>query len=156
MTSTQTPCSAMKNPVIPASETKNIETKEKIKTKILRKQPAFSPTLDYSYLPDYIPRDFIQAVKPFFTTAAEICSLWQKARVAYKKLNIEKPLEMLIPEVIQGFKITVYQYKLQKIRTSFAQYFYGVIYGMLTVERRRESYSNVLGYDWLNEGSGES
>ncbi|MCQ6264713.1 hypothetical protein M1K46_03405 [Fictibacillus sp. WQ 8-8] len=150
--SPETTCSSMKNPDIPASETKNIETKEKIKTKILRKQPAYSPTLDYSYLPDYIPRDFIQAVTPFFTTAAEICSLWQKARIVYKKLQMERPLEILVPVVIQAFKITVYQYKLRKIKSTFPQYFYGVLYGILTVERSRERYAEVHTYDWLNAG----
>ncbi|RXZ01508.1 Lrp/AsnC family transcriptional regulator [Fictibacillus sp. S7] len=151
--SPQPPCSSGKNPDISISETKNLETKniKKLKTKTIRKQPAFSPTsLDYSYLPDYIPMDFISAVKPFFTTAAEICSLWQKARLAYNKLQMERPLEVLVPDVIQAFKITVYQYKLRKIKSTFAQYFYGVLYGVLTVERRRERYAEVHTYDWLN------
>ncbi|SFE99232.1 hypothetical protein SAMN05428981_1121 [Bacillus sp. OV194] len=70
----------------------------------------------------------IQAVKPFFTTAAEICSLWQKARIVYKKLQMERPLEALVPDVIQAFKITFYQYKLCKIKSTFPQYFYSVLY----------------------------
>ncbi|MDN4523961.1 hypothetical protein [Fictibacillus fluitans] len=151
--SPQIPCSSMKKPDIPAPETKNIETKniKELKTKTIRKQPAFSSTtLDYSYLPDYIPMDFISAVKPFFTTAAEICSLWQKARIAYKKLQMERPLETLVPDIIQAFKITVYQYKLRKIKSTFSQYFYGVLYGILTVERRRERVAEVHTYDWLN------
>ncbi|UZJ79353.1 hypothetical protein [Fictibacillus sp. KU28468] len=152
----KSPDTPKKEPIKTEPETTSLKTKTQTnKTKTLRKETVSASTLDYSYLPDYIPRNFITAVKPFFTTAAEICSLWQKARMAYMKLNFDKPLELLVPEVIQGFRITVYQYKLRKIKTSFAQYFYGVIYGMLTVERRRESYSNVLGYDWLNEGFGE-
>ncbi len=153
--------SAAKSPDTPKEEPIKTEPeatslKTKIQTtKTIRKETVTFSTLDYSYLPNYIPRDFINAVKPFFTTAAEICSFWQKARMAYMKLNFGKPLELLVPEVIQGFRITVYQYKRRKIKTSFAQYFYGVVYGMLAVERRRESYSNVLGYDWLNEGFGE-
>ncbi|MCQ6264716.1 hypothetical protein M1K46_03425 [Fictibacillus sp. WQ 8-8] len=149
--SAETPAVPKEEPAKNEPETESLKTIKTTKTKILRKEEVPYSTLDYSYLPEYIPQDFIKAVKPFFTTAAEICSLWQKARTAYKKLQFDRPLEQLLAEVIQAFKITVYQYKLRKIRTSFAQYFYGTVYGVLTVERRRERYESVLGYDWLND-----
>ncbi|EIT84479.1 hypothetical protein A374_15177 [Fictibacillus macauensis ZFHKF-1] len=132
-------------------ETLRPETKE-LYTKTIRKETVVpSPVLDYSYLPTYIPREFINAVRSFFTSATEICHLWQTARMAYKKLDfLSTPIEHLVPSIIQSFKVSVYQYKRGKIRQSFAQYFYGALYGVLIVDKRQEVAYENKGYNWLD------
>ncbi|EIT84263.1 hypothetical protein A374_15793 [Fictibacillus macauensis ZFHKF-1] len=135
-------------------ETLRPETKE-LNTKTIRKETIVPSTvLDYSYLPTYIPRDFINAVRSFFTSASEICSLWQTARMAYKKLDFRStPIEHLVPSIIQSFKVTVYQYKRGKIRQSFTQYLYGALYGVLIVDKRHEVANENQSYNWLEATS---
>lgn len=109
--------------------------------------------LDYTFVPENVPKEFIQTVKPFFDRATEIYTFWHKALTAYKKFNFETPIEHLTCVVIDAFKTTVFLYKQRKIKTSFTQYFYGTLSGMFSTEKRRE-YATVScrpTYNWLEE-----
>ncbi|MED1863936.1 hypothetical protein P4V41_10785 [Fictibacillus nanhaiensis] len=107
--------------------------------------------LDYTYVPNSVPHDFIQTVKPFYDRATEIYTFWHKAHIAYNKFNFQKPLEHLTSVVIDAFKTTVLHYKLKKIKTSFIQYFYGALNGMFAMEKRREHINRLRpNYNWLD------
>ncbi|MCD7035106.1 transcriptional regulator [Metabacillus sp. GX 13764] len=90
--------------------------------------------IDHSFLEEWVPASFIEAVKPFFS-AEETGSLWKKAEAAAKKhaphaLNIEVP-------AVRAFKAAVYAYKMKKIHTGFGAYYWGTLAGILSVEQRR-------------------
>lgn len=107
--------------------------------------------LDYTFVPDTVPKIFIQSVKPFFDRATEIYTFWHKALMAYKRFNFRLPIEELTPVIIEAFKTTVFLYKKRKIKTTFTQYFYGTLSGMFSAEKRREHtvYQNTPRYNWL-------
>ncbi|WP_026679433.1 hypothetical protein [Fictibacillus gelatini] len=124
-------------------ETTSLETNKKIiKTNTLRLNGIDAADPDYTYLPDDIPKEFIHAVKPFFTRAIEIYSLWQKVRMAYRSFSFEQHLEELVDQAIYAFKVTVFQYKCGRIKTSFVQYFYGTLTTVFSREKRRERRRN--------------
>ncbi|MCM3717711.1 hypothetical protein [Fictibacillus phosphorivorans] len=132
----------------------NIRQEENVK---LTTQPSWiSPhlqDLDYTFVPDNVPREFIQTVRPFFDRATEIYTFWHKALTAYKKFNFQTPIEQLTYIVIEAFKTTVFLYKQRKIKTSFTQYFYGTLSGMFSTEKRREHAAFRLrpDYNWLEK-----
>ncbi|MBY6037200.1 hypothetical protein KUV80_11070 [Fictibacillus nanhaiensis] len=108
--------------------------------------------LDHSFVPDNVPREFIQTVKPFFDRACEIYTFWQKAIFAYQKFNFQTPLVQLTSIVIDAFKATIFHYKRHKIKTSFTQYYYGTLTGMFSTEKRREraAHEVIPRYNWLD------
>ncbi|WNB91091.1 hypothetical protein [Bacillus sp. NEB1478] len=106
--------------------------------------------LDETFVPENVPQDFIQTVKPFYNRALEIYNFWGKALLAYKKFNFGRPLEFMVPLVIDAFKTTVFQYKHRRIKTSFTQYFYGTLNGMFSAEKRREHAMQRPRYNWLD------
>lgn len=108
--------------------------------------------LDYTFVPNNVPSDFIQSVKPYYDRAEEIYSFWHKALIAYKKFNFRTPIEQLTSTIIEAFKTTIFLYKKSKIKTSFTQYFYGTLSGMFSAEKRREhaDYNPRPHYNWLD------
>ncbi|WP_085522178.1 hypothetical protein [Tuberibacillus sp. Marseille-P3662] len=105
--------------------------------------------LDHTFVPSNIPEDFVAVVKPFFAHAHEIFKLWGKAQQAYRSYHFNMPLEWHVSTVIQAFKETVFHYKRRAIRTSFVQYYYGVLRGLFAVEKRREFYEKHPEWNWL-------
>src|SRR5699024_1369650 len=99
------------------------KAKNNLKNKNLR-QHAYE-SLDHTFVPSFVPQPFIIAVKPFFAQAKEICTLWERATIAYRTMNFEEPIDTYLPTIIQAFKETVYRSKKNKIKTSFIQYYYG-------------------------------
>ncbi|MBN3554607.1 hypothetical protein JYA63_10045 [Fictibacillus nanhaiensis] len=107
--------------------------------------------LDESFTPNSVPKDFIHIVKPFYNTAIEIYTFWEKAKLAYNKFTFDRPLEFMVSVVIDAFKSTVFHYKNRKIKATFMQYFYGTLKGMFMVEKRREHMAKVTRYNWIDE-----
>ncbi|MCT8140501.1 hypothetical protein H1D32_24190 [Anaerobacillus sp. CMMVII] len=116
------------------TETNSFETKTK-RIKDLR--PITLEDLDYTYVPNYVPESFVKVVKPFYDRAKDICQLWDRALIAYRSQRLVDPIERFLPTIIKAFKALVYQWKHNKINTSFIQYYYGTVVGMLAVESRR-------------------
>lgn len=110
--------------------------------------PSIQQELDESYLPESVHKEFVQAAKPFFSASA-IYKLWNRVLIAYKKINLDCPLENVIEEVVNAFKQTIFAKQIGKIRTSFEGYFYGVLYAKLIVEKRRENRHLLL--DFIGE-----
>ncbi|WNF37377.1 hypothetical protein RJD24_02635 [Bacillaceae bacterium IKA-2] len=129
-----------KNPAIasvqnPKTSDEAISFKTKIKDQELR--PITIETLDYTFVPSYVPSEFTRIVKSFFSRAKDICQFWDRALMVYRSLKFEEPIEYFLPIIIKAFKETVYHYKRKMIKTSFIAYYYGTLAGMLTVERRK-------------------
>ncbi|MCT8140512.1 hypothetical protein H1D32_24265 [Anaerobacillus sp. CMMVII] len=129
-----------------STETISFETNTK-RIKDLR--PITLAELDYTYVPSYVPESFVKVVKPFFDRAKDICQLWDRALIAYRSQRISDPIERFLPTIIKGFKESVYQWKKSKINTSFIQYYYGAVVGMLAVESRRIIAKKVEQTHWL-------
>ncbi|MDQ0225679.1 helix-turn-helix domain-containing protein [Metabacillus niabensis] len=104
--------------------------------------------LDTSFLPDTVNPLFVNAAKPFFS-AMDIYHLWKRVILVYNKMKLQKELEDVIDQVIYAFKQTVFAKKLGSIKSSFAGYFYGVLYSVLVVEKRKEMKGKY--YDFLDE-----
>ncbi|MGA4721085.1 hypothetical protein [Fictibacillus nanhaiensis] len=143
-----------------AQETINLSINLKDKDLKIRKENVMTDNsssylsledLDESFTPNSVPKDFIHTVKPFFNTAIEIYTFWEKAKLAYNKFSFDRPLEFMVSVVIDAFKTTVFHYKNRKIKGSFIQYFYGTLKGMFIVERRREHMAKVPRYNWIDE-----
>ena len=94
-------------------------------------------SIDETYLPESVHKDFIQAAKPFFH-AMVIYHLWNRVLIAYKKSKLEQPLANLVETVIQAFKQTIFMKKIGKIHSTFEGYFYGVVYAGFLAEKRSE------------------
>ncbi|WP_394175611.1 hypothetical protein [Guptibacillus hwajinpoensis] len=107
--------------------------------------------LNYTFTPSHVPEIFINAVRPFYNRAVDITHFYNKALMAYKMVNLDKPIDHYMADIVQSFKDTVFRYKQRKIKGDFIGYYFGVLKNTLKVERRRESYTSV--YDWSKHTS---
>ncbi|MDP9742872.1 UNVERIFIED_ORG: biotin operon repressor [Bacillus sp. B2I3] len=109
--------------------------------------------LDSSFIPSTIvDKDFIQTARPFFCSA-KIFKLWGIVKNVMKQAKLEAVTNDVIESVKESFKTTVFMYKANRIRSSFENYFFGVLSSMLGAAKRREVMSNGGGifYNWLEE-----
>ncbi|MCE7792297.1 transcriptional regulator [Salipaludibacillus sp. CUR1] len=102
--------------------------------------------LDYSYLSEFIPAQFIDTVKPF-VKPEEALSLWSKAQVVARKYA--PSVVDIIEPAIRSFKATVMAYKTNRIKNSFGGYFWGALSGVFSTEQRRAVSSQR--FNWLEE-----
>ncbi|ANC76293.1 hypothetical protein ABE65_005510 [Fictibacillus phosphorivorans] len=155
----ETPCESKDEHTKKTHESINLFINLKDKDLKIRKENVMTDNLPYlslgdldeSFTPDSVPKDFIRTVRPFFNTAIEIYTFWEKAKLAYNKFNFDRPLEFMVSVVVDAFKTTVFHYKNRKIKATFMQYFYGTLKGMFIVERRREHMAKVQRYNWIDE-----
>ncbi|MFT4417054.1 transcriptional regulator [Fredinandcohnia humi] len=104
--------------------------------------------LDYTYLEEFVPQEFIQTAKPF-VSAQEVFSLWGKVQVVSKRVA-PAVIEILEP-AIRAFKASVLAYKSRRVKKSFGAYFWGTLTGVFSVEQRRRNLESLpFHYDWLN------
>ncbi len=158
---TEIPYQSKEKHINTASETKNLFSNRKNKDLTIRLEknvsteltphPSSFKDLDYTFVPDTVPQQFIHTVKPFFDRATEIYTFWEKALMAYRQFEFYQSLEQMTAIATNAFKTTVFQYKHRKIKTSFMQYYYGTLTTMLSAEKRREhaASSNIPTYNWL-------
>ncbi|ARK29841.1 hypothetical protein [Halalkalibacter krulwichiae] len=135
------------------AETNYIKTKT-LHNKDLRKRPLKELSLnelDSSFTPTYIPKKFVKAVKPFFNRTTEICKLWNQTQIAYRcaRFPSQTPITSLHDVIVKALKVTVYQYKKCKIKTSFHQYYYGTLYNLFTYEKRKVCAKEMNWGAWL-------
>ncbi|RZT23784.1 hypothetical protein [Fictibacillus sp. BK138] len=156
----ETPCDSRIEQTKCEAETINLLRNHQDQKINIRKESASTNTtpddpslkdLDETFTPDNVPKEFIQAVKPFYNRAIEIYRFWQKARLAYNKYNFDMPLEFMTHVVIDAFKTTIFHYKHRKINTTFVQYFYGTLNGMFGVQKRKEHMAKKPRYNWLED-----
>lgn len=97
---------------LPSLKNKNI-----IKRKMQR--------LDSSFTASYVPKEFVQAVKPFFDDAATIEDFWKSVFLDTRNItNIVDP-ETITYTAIDAFKQSIRGYKRGKVKTSLVRYFTG-------------------------------
>jgi DNA-binding Lrp family transcriptional regulator len=101
--------------------------------------------IDFSYLAQFVPKEFIESVRPF-VSPQEAFSLWGKVHVASQKfapsvINIIEP-------AITAFKASVLAYKSKRIKNSFGAYFWGTLQNVFSVEQRKVNASNIV--NWLD------
>jgi DNA-binding Lrp family transcriptional regulator len=88
-------------------------------------QPTLNE-LDHTFVSNKtIPQPFINAVKPFFSTAVEIKALYSKARLAYSRNNLDASLEELTVDVVKTFKSCVFKLKQNRVKKDFYGYWFG-------------------------------
>ncbi|KUF21977.1 Lrp/AsnC family transcriptional regulator [Bacillus sp. G1(2015b)] len=106
--------------------------------------------LDYTYLSEFVPEDFTQAVKPFLR-AEEAFSLWGKAQAVARKYAPE--VEELTEPAIRAFKSSVFAQKTSRIKGgNFGAYFWGALTGIFSREQRKLAATrSPLLYNWLEE-----
>lgn len=104
--------------------------------------------LDYSYLEEFVPQEFIHTVKPF-VTPEEAFTLWGKVQVVSKRVA-PAVVEILDP-AIRAFKASVLAYKARRVKKSFGAYFWGTLQGVFSVEQRRNAQKPAFWFDWLEE-----
>ncbi|WP_243549958.1 helix-turn-helix domain-containing protein [Priestia megaterium] len=109
--------------------------------------------LDYSFTPkNVVNKSFIQTARPFFG-AAKIFQLWGIVKSVMKRRKLESMSCKVNESVTEAFKTTVFMYKANRIKSSFENYFFGVLDSMLSVIKRQEisNERNILFYNWLEE-----
>lgn len=121
------------------------ETKEATETKDQVISKNVSYTLDASYTPSNVPKEFAQAVQPFFNDAKVIYSLWQKVLISYRKLNLSVSIDDLVDTAVSGIKQSIFMLKTGRLRKDIGGYFYGLMYRSFTVIKRQQ----VEMYNWL-------
>ncbi|MFD2627997.1 hypothetical protein [Oceanobacillus kapialis] len=143
----ETTCDSKAEETKVMTETKTLKAKSKTKLKdIIRNkdnkgrlndiasQKSNRKPLDPSFVPNWVPSKFVDAISPFFYNAETITKLWTKAAYAARKLglcgNNEGP-SCYVETIIEAFKVTIYNSKRRTIRGSFYGYFFGVVITML-------------------------
>ncbi|MEC1866730.1 helix-turn-helix domain-containing protein [Bacillus paralicheniformis] len=105
--------------------------------------------LDYSFLSEFVPQEFIDTAKPFISPE-EVYSAWGKAQVIAKRVAPDV-VEVLEP-AIRAFKASVLAYKTKRIKKSFGAYFWGALEGVFSVEQRRANAGRgLLSWNWLED-----
>ncbi|GGF14402.1 hypothetical protein GCM10010954_11300 [Halobacillus andaensis] len=108
--------------------------------------------LDHTFIPSFIPKLFVEAVRPFLNPT-DTLHAWRTVESAYRQWDMRDPLEWYIDLVIEVFKQTVFAQKHRMIHTTFIGYFYGGLKNRFMQMARKETLedSKTLYYDWLNE-----
>ncbi|MGG4267272.1 hypothetical protein [Peribacillus simplex] len=101
--------------------------------------------IDYTYLQEWLPKEFIETVKPF-VSPEEAFSLWGKVQVSSKRYAPDA-IEILEP-AIRAFKASVVAFKSRRIKQSFGAYFWGTLVGVFSVEQRKIN-RGILSWNWL-------
>lgn len=112
-----------------ATKAKDLKATKTTKNQELR--PQTREHLDYTFVPSSVPTLFVKTVKPFFNRAKEICTLWDRASMAYRSLKTKRAMTDFLEAIIHAFKATVYRSKQNHVKTSFIPYFYGTVSAML-------------------------
>lgn len=107
--------------------------------------------LDSSFVPkNIVDKDFIKVAKPFFG-ASRIFKLWGIVKNTMKQRGLEAVTQDVVQSTIEAFKTTVFMYKAKRIKSTFENYFFGVLSSELAAVKRREVREEVgfPFYNWL-------
>ncbi|QAS51372.1 helix-turn-helix domain-containing protein [Halobacillus litoralis] len=139
----QTPDEHKPQPIKSTPETENKQRKASFS--------KFVP-LDHSFLPSFIPSEFIDTTKPFLE-AEQVLAAWRTVESAYRQLKMNLPVIEYMTIIKETFKQTVFAYKNGLVRTELLRYFYGGMVEVFRQTSRREGFESrksILAYDWLN------
>ncbi|MBY0003523.1 hypothetical protein H7S55_25615 [Priestia aryabhattai] len=104
------------------SETINLFKTNNIITINKRKEQR----LDASFTASYVPKEFVQAVKPFFNCAKTIEDFWKSVHIDTFKVKGLIDNQTITYTAIDSFKQAIRSYKTGKIKTTPVRYFTGI------------------------------
>jgi hypothetical protein len=81
---------------------------------------------DYTYTASYVPKEFVQAVKPFFDDAATIEDFWKSVFLDTRRIKHIIGSEIITYTAIDAFKQSIRGYKQGKVKTTLIRYFTGI------------------------------
>ena len=81
--------------------------------------------LDASFTASYVPKEFVQAVRPFFDEAAVIEDFWKSVFLDTKAISHIVEQETITYTAINAFRQAIRGYKKGKIKTNLVRYFTG-------------------------------
>ncbi|MDF9763731.1 hypothetical protein OKW24_005642 [Peribacillus simplex] len=102
-------------------ESINLFKSNNIKRLKIRKDVA----LDSSFTASYVPKEFVQAVKPFYDHAAVIEDFWKSVFLDTKAISHIVEPDTITYTAINAFKQAIRGYKRGKIKTNLVRYFTG-------------------------------
>jgi hypothetical protein len=85
------------------------------------------PTLPVNLISDRVPRDFADRAKSFFTDGKYIERLWSKVEIAAYRNLFEGDRNIKLQTSLSALKQAARGKKLGLIKSTFVQYFYGVL-----------------------------
>lgn len=85
------------------------------------------PLLDYTYTADYVPKEFVQAVKPFFNQAKLIEEYWRMVKIDTYSVKELLDDDTILYTAIHSFKQMIGKLKKGKVNNPIA-YFKGVLH----------------------------
>ncbi|SDC80325.1 hypothetical protein SAMN05421663_104156 [Terribacillus halophilus] len=93
----------------------------------LKDKKRNQPILLAALISDRVPREFANLAKSFFTDGKYIECLWSKVEVAAYRNLFEEDRNIQLQTSLSALKQAVRGKKLGFIKTTFVQYFYGVL-----------------------------
>ena len=117
----ENPCESKGEGVFFEGETSNLLKTSNTKTLDTRKDVP----LDSTFTASYVPKEFIQAVQPFFDQAATIEDLWKSVFLDTKVISDIVGQETITYTAINAFKQAIRGLKRGKIKTNLVRYFTG-------------------------------
>ncbi|MCI2257233.1 hypothetical protein L2D08_23255 [Domibacillus sp. PGB-M46] len=120
------PCESKREQQKMGKETNDFETSKKKELKKRIDMLGNVPVLDHSFVSDYVPKEFTQAVKPFFDDARTIEEYWKMVKIDTYHISRYLGEETILHTAIHGFKQMIGKLKKGIVRNPIA-YFKGVI-----------------------------
>jgi hypothetical protein len=87
--------------------------------------------LDATFTASYIPKEFVQAVRPFFDQASTIEEFWKSVFLDTRKITHIVDQETITYTAINAFKQSIRAYKKGKIRTTLIAFFTGTFKNLM-------------------------
>src|SRR4051812_48009138 len=87
--------------------------------------------LDATFTASYVPKEFVQAVRPFFDQASTIEEFWKSVFLDTKKITHLIDQETITYTAINAFKQSIRAYKKGKIRTTLIAFFTGTFKNLM-------------------------
>ncbi|MDM5292017.1 hypothetical protein QUF81_01850 [Peribacillus simplex] len=115
------PCSSKDESSYLKRETSNLLETSNIKRLNTRKNVP----LDSTFTASYVPKEFVQAVKPFFDHATVIEDFWKSVFLDTKAISHIVEQETITYTAINAFKQAIRGYKQGKVKTNLVRYFTG-------------------------------
>lgn len=117
----ENPCESKSEGVFSEGETSILLETSNTKTLNIRKEVP----LDSTFTASYVPKEFVQAVKPFFDHAAMIEDFWKSVFLDTKAISDIVQQETITYTAINAFKQAIRSYKQGKVKTNLVRYFTG-------------------------------
>lgn len=124
---TEKPCESKGKQGDFEGETNNLLETNKIKDINKRiENDSSSNKLDHSFTSDYVPKDFVRTVKPFFDDAKTIEEYWKMVKIDTYKIQRYLDQNTVVGTAIHSFKQMISKLKKGKVKNPIA-YFKGVL-----------------------------